>query len=216
MQSQKTFIFLILLLICSTNHLKAQFNDDGYHQHDGFYLSLSMGPVFGEINYEGTSGFQNPMIYKMSGTGLEMDIKIGGAIYNDIILHGTLISKALTGPTITDKDNNKGKAPDNVSVGEAMFGGGITYYYMPVNIFLSGSVGIGNFSLIDGQNNINASTQRGLAFQLKAGKEWWVSKNWGLGIAATYEKTNLTSTVSGFTEKFNSNRFGILFNATFN
>ena len=53
--------------------------------------------------------------------------------------------------------------------------------------------------------------------QLKAGKEWWISKRWGLGIAFTYGKTFVhNGPRDGEEEKLNSNRFGILLNATFN
>jgi len=103
-----------------------------------------------------------------------------------------------------------------LTVGEAMFGGGLTYYIMPQNIFLSGSLGIGNFTMMDQKNDQTTSTQRGFSMQLKAGKEWWVSKKWGLGLSVTYGTTSLTNNSGGISEKLNSNRFGILFNATLN
>ncbi len=104
-----------------------------------------------------------------------------------------------------------------MSLGEAMIGGGITYYIMPSNIFLSGSLGIGGFTLIEDDNNTNVSTDNGFSMQLKVGKEWWVSKKWGLGVALTYGKTKLTNKPGGSVEeRMNSNNLGILFNATLN
>ena len=70
-----------------------------------------------------------------------------------------------------------------------MIGGGITYYIMPSNIFLQGSLGIGNFNLIDNDKKTSVSTDRGFSMQLKVGKEWWISKRWRLGVALTYGKT---------------------------
>ena len=86
------------------------------------------------------------------------------------------------------------------------------------NIFLSGTGGLGNFSIIDSDDSKNnVSTQHGFSMQLKIGKEWWISKNWGFGVGLTYGKTNLTNRPSeGIVEKMDSNRFGILFNTTFN
>lgn len=53
--------------------------------------------------------------------------------------------------------------------------------------------------------------------QFKLGKEWWVSKNWGFGLGLTYDKTYATNDPgAGEMEKLESNRFGILFNTTFN
>ncbi|MDY0344739.1 MAG: hypothetical protein RBR28_14275 [Lentimicrobium sp.] len=53
--------------------------------------------------------------------------------------------------------------------------------------------------------------------QLKIGKEWWVSKRGGLGLAATYGTTTLTNSPGGgIEERLSSNNLGILFNATLN
>jgi len=52
--------------------------------------------------------------------------------------------------------------------------------------------------------------------QLKVGKEWWVSTNWGLGISASYMKTNLKNSLGDINEDIDSNRFALSFNVTFN
>lgn len=185
----------------------------GFHQHDGFYLSMSVGPLFGTISDD-----LGAYTIDMSGTGAQFDFKIGGAIKENLILHATLISNTLPGPTMKVTNNSSLKASDNLTVGEAMFGVGLTYYMMPSNIFLSGTGGLGNFSIIDSDDSKNnVSTQHGFSMQLKIGKEWWISKNWGFGVGLTYGKTNLTNRPSeGIVEKMDSNRFGILFNTTFN
>lgn len=202
-------LLLALLILCLAQNLFAQ--EQGYHQHDGFYLSMALGPVFGSIKNE-TNYIGNQ---EYSGTGAQFDFKIGGAISENFIIHASLISSSMVGPKVSG-DSGSGQASNDLSIGEAMIGAGITYYFMPSNFFLSGSVGSGNFSIMDKDNDINVSTDRGLAFQLKLGKEWWVSKNWGLGISVTYGKTNLTNKGGGMEEKLNSNRLGILFNTTFN
>jgi hypothetical protein len=205
---KKALIFCLIMI--SFNALKAQ---DGHHQHDGFYLSMSVGPVFGSVIDEMTQ-----YTVTMSGTGAEFDFKIGGAVSENLLLHATLISKSMAGPMIKLSNSSSAKASDNIAVGEAMLGGGLTYYFMPSNVFLSGSVGLGNFSIIDSKDSDNnVSTQRGFSMQLKIGKEWWISKNWAFGVGLTYGKTSLTNTPStNIVEKLNSNRFGILFNTTFN
>jgi len=182
-------------------------------EHYGFYLSMSGGPVFGNISDNYYSGS-----FKMSGTGALFDFKIGGVIANNLILHATVLSQVLAGPKITISSGTGGKASDNLNVGESMIGGGFTYYIMPSNTFLSISAGLGNFSIIDNTNSSNnITTREGFSIQLKAGKEWWISSRWGLGLGLTYGKTKLTNKpTGGITEILNSNRFGIVFNATLN
>ena len=166
-----------------------------------------------------TSTKEGTQNLKFKGTGAQFDFKIGGAIKENLILHATLASNALSGPTISYLDSNAGSqnTSNNLVLGEAMIGGGITYYVMPLNFFLSGSLGMGNFTVMDNDQGTSISSDRGLSMQLKAGKEWWVSRRWGLGLALTYGKTKLTNTPGGgVKELMNSNNFGILFNATLN
>lgn len=180
---------------------------EGYHKHDGFYLSLSLGGSSGSISDKMTT------TTTFDGTGGALDLKIGGAIKENLILHANISSIAITGPTLTENGSSV-KATDETSIGQAMLGVGLTYYIMPSNFFISGSVGSGNFSSII--NNKTTSSNHGPSFQLKVGKEWWVSKNWGLGIAALLNTTNVDNTMNGIAEKVSGTQFGVLFNATFN
>ena len=189
--------------------MHAQSNKDKYQRHTGFFLSMGLGPAFGKIISD-MGGEQ----VDMSGTGAQFDLKIGGAIKENLILHATIISTSLNGPTVKSSYGMTGKTTNNLSISENMIiGGGLTYYVMPSNLFLSGTLGLGNYTLSDIDSNVNGSTDNGVSIQLKVGKEWWVSKKWGLGIAFTYGKTFVNN---AGVEKLNSNRFGILFNATLN
>ena len=69
----------------------------------------------------------------------------------------------------------------------SFLGIGLTYY-LPINVFLSGSIGLASFNLQDNgdDGNIEGSTEEGLGFQVAVGKEWWVSDNWGLGVSAAF------------------------------
>ena len=189
----------------------AQSSKDKHQQHTGFFLSMGLGPAFGKI----TSDMGHEQI-DMSGAGYKFDFKIGGAVKENLILHATMISTMLDGPSVKSSYYGMlGKTTNSISISENMLiGGGLTYYIMPFNLFLSGSLGLGNYSLTDIDSNVNGSTNNGVSMQLKVGKEWWVSRRWGLGIALTYGKTFVDNTAGN--EKLNSNRFGILFNATLN
>jgi hypothetical protein len=203
----KKLISLITVLSCFSM-MKAQI-----HQHDGFYLSMGLGLIFGNITDKSSS-----YDYTYSGTGSEFDFKIGGAIKENLILHATLDSKAIAGPSVSGSNvsGSESGIASNMLLGEGFYGGGATYYFMPTNFFISGSLGYGYFTLKDSKDNINISTEKGLSFQIKIGEEWWVSDNWGLGIGVTYGKTNLTNKFQGDSEDMDSNRFGIMFNTTFN
>lgn len=216
---RKIVLFVTTLSVFTVLNLSAFGQDQsgkntGVRQHDGFYLSLGIGPAFGSIRDDLIG---DPLELNIKGTGIDMDLKIGYAIAENLILHGTLTGKLLTAPIVKVIGAPSVVAPPTLNVDEFMFGGGLTYYVMPINIFFSGSCGLGWFSIQDDTRSVkDIRTQPGFSMQLKAGKEWWILDNLGLGAAITYSKTILTYASDGESEKLDSNRFGLLLNLTFN
>jgi hypothetical protein len=187
----------------------------GFHQHDGFYLSLNGGPAFGKIVLDMQNSPVRQMIF--SGNGFESDFRIGGAPVENFILSVDLITRSIVGPEL-DIDGIKLTANDNVSASDQTIGLGLTYYIMPVNLFLSGTIGMGKFALTT--NVGNSSSQAGLSFRLKVGKEWWVSKNWGLGCAIGYNHVSADDQTGGappgYSGALSTDKISLLFNTTFN
>lgn len=211
----KKLIISIVLIIssffCRAQNLNVMQNAD-YKMHKGFFLSLSGGPNFSGITAKANG--QTDINY--NGSGPVMDLKIGGAIKENLILHATLTTNYMSGPKISSNDGSQ-KASNNFMIGEDFTGGGITYYIMPSNMLLSGSMGLGNFRRMDLDADTSVSSDKGFGFQLKVGKEWWVSRRWGLGIALSYSKINVRNNPeSGVEELINSDNLGIYFNATLN
>lgn len=66
----------------------------------------------------------------------------------------------------------------------AAAGAGATYYLMPVNMFLGAAVSAGTLQARSNRvgSELKASAA-GPVVSLFLGKEWWVSRDWGLGLA---------------------------------
>lgn len=204
-----TIFILTVLTINGQDYQSA--NSIDFQKHKGFYLSFAGGVNFANISTKVVNVYD--LTFK--GSGVTSDLKIGGAIKENLLLHATITSKSMSGPVVSSGGKSDNTS-NNLSLGEAMIGIGLTYY-TPTNFLLSGSVGIGNFTLIDLDYNSRVSTDRGFSMQLKLGKEWWISKRWGLGVAVSYSKSKLTNTLGGSIEELiDSNNFGIVFNATLN
>jgi len=188
----------------------------GFHQHDGFYLSLTGGPAFGKITVEAANASFKKI--EMSGAGFQFDFKIGGVISeeNNLILSFDVISRAISGPTMT-VDGNSANTNTDVTAGDVIYGVGITKYFMPDNIFINATVGLAKFTMQ--YNNAQSTSESGFGFQIKGGKEWWVSDNWALGVAGglAYISAN-DKTVSGsnYSGKLSTTKFFVVFNTTFN
>ena len=207
------YILIFLLFISSIGFAQTpqeQIIPKGFHQHDGFYLSLTGGPAFGT-----NASFKK---IEMSGAGFQFDFKIGGVISeeNNLILSFDVISRAISGPTMT-VDGASASTNTDVTAGDVLYGIGITKYFMPDNYFINATVGLGKFTMQ--YNNTQSTSESGFGFQIKGGKEWWVSDNWALGVAGglAYLSAN-DQTVSGsnYSGKLSTTKIFVVFNTTFN
>jgi hypothetical protein len=98
-----------------------------------------------------------------------------------------------------------------------MLGIGASYYFMPLNIYVGGTLGIGAASFTDSSNH-SASSRAGFAIELDCGKEWWVSDNWGLGVALRLSHASVPpgDIQPNSPSQLGATGFGVLFSATYN
>lgn len=195
---------IFLILVGSSLSTPAQ---DGFHEHDGFYLSLS--PGFGGGDFQETHFIGNSTL-EMSGGTSNLDLKIGGTVVrNKLIVSGDFIGVRMLSPKTTVGSFDLGR--DDGEGQQGLLGLGVTYYFMPVNLFLSGTLGVGGFTYVTSDTTYH--TDRGPGFQFKVGKEWWVSKNWGLGVSMFFLRQHVSESND---RELDGRFFGFLFNTTFN
>jgi hypothetical protein len=192
-------------------------SEPGFHEHDGFFLSSGIGPAFGAIALD-ASGTSFKKL-EFSGGGIDLDFKIGGTVARTVSLSFDIITRSILAPDFK-VDDAEGTTSNDISAGDVLIGLGITYYLMPANVFFNGTIGSSTFTIRDEDANVSASSERGFGFQVKAGKEWWMGTNWGLGLAAGYgysaaddKKDGANSSYSG---KMTTSKLFVLLNTTFN
>jgi hypothetical protein len=181
---------------------------DGFHTHDGFFLRVHVG-----IAATGFSSTQSGTKTNYSGGGSSTGIAIGGVICRDLILYG-----AAFGTNTTNPDKQVGGASttgDLGSIGVGAIGPGLAYYFEHINLYLSATFGLAGFTADDNSGFKVDSSRSGAAFDLMLGKEWWVSRNWGMGIAGELFTASLKDkNVPGLT--WSAGAASILFSATYN
>ena len=141
--------------------------------HKGFYARFGIGPVFGKASYDDTGALVAQG--EVKGTGAAIELLIGGAIKENLILHLDLVSRALVDPEVSLNSSGFVKTQD-FSFSEASYGAGVTYYFMPINIYTSGSLGVGTFVFTDDKAGTTNRSDFGLAINIKAGKMFWIGK----------------------------------------
>ena len=200
-----------------TTESTAQNAPRGFHMHDGFYLSLTGGPAFGPITLNATGVSFKKQEY--SGAGFQFEFKIGGVVSEEanLILSFDLISQTISGPTIS-QDGVSATTTSDISAGDVIYGVGLTKYFMPSNIFVSATAGIGYFAI--GTTSAQAKSQNGFGFQIKGGKEWWVSDNWALGVAVGFASISADDqkepSYPSYSATLSATKFFVVFNTTFN
>jgi hypothetical protein len=177
----------------------------GAEQHDGIMLRLTLGlggaiarqnSDFAEVEYRGLSG--------------AFSVDLGGTIADDLVLHARVASMSLIEPEYSIDGDDQGGA-DDLSANTFLLGPAATYYFMPANVYVTAAVGL---SQVRWQFRESDSEwgDLGVAFNLDAGKEWWVHEQWGLGVAGRLWFTGIAADEND--ESLSLAGFALLFSAT--
>lgn len=143
---------------------------------DGFMLRLGLGGAAAA----GTEVDLGTSTLKMDGTGVNFELAIGGIVTSNLAIHGTLMGWGITEPDVELTGFPEGaNLPADLILSGA--GAGLTYFIMPVNIYLTGTVGFSQLTISEGAVSVNSST--GFMFEAAVGKEFFVSDRWGIGFA---------------------------------
>ena len=138
--------------------------------HHGLFLRLDLGAGY----YRSSSGD-----VAISGGSGALGFSIGGNVADNVALFVSLFDFAPGMPTVSAGGSSA--TPRDFTAGAGGAGIGLNYYFMPMNVFLSATAGVGGMTYHGGffSSHIGA----GLAGRVGAGKEWMISESWGLGLA---------------------------------
>ncbi len=206
MKVSKT-VLLVTLVICIALpvSLLAQSNLEA-RNHEGFFMRFLVGAGPGSIIIDDAD-------MEITSTGADFHFQIGGSVAENLILFGDIGGFSLTNPDM--EWQGVSFSGEDVSVSAMGYGAGLTYYIMPANIFLSGSVMYVNDTIKFEDEEVGESDP-GIGFFISAGKEWWVGDKWGLGAAVFFEYGNPKdkADVAGNQATMTNQIFGIMFSAT--
>jgi hypothetical protein len=208
----KFFLFASAVLFnLSINSSSAQIQaqpSSNINNHDGFFLRMLFG--FGQTDFTEEMDYGGDL--KMSGVGTELRFQIGGCVSENLILYGDVGGVVVMGPNIEWAGSST--SSDNSSLSISEFGGGITYYFMPENIYLSFSALLPMATIEF--NNTKGESNIGFGLFLAAGKEWWIGDQWGLG-AALYGSYGSMKDKGDFADNaISTYSFGLALSATLN
>ena len=178
----------------------------GFHTHDGFFLQMDFG--LGAMKSSASSGGTT---LDMSGTASQFSLAVGGAVSPNLILACHLWGASVSDPDVALNGTTVGTASGTLSM--TGFGVNLTYYFMPINVYLSVTPSIGVLTAESG--GTTSETKNGFALRLAAGKEWWVSDNWGLGANVSFAHSSNEDQGTN-PPTWGTNWFGIALSASYN
>lgn len=178
------------------------------YQHDGFYLRVSAG-----LGYLSASEPYLGLTRTFSGVGGTFGAAFGGMIASNLILYGEFLGNSVT--SASDSYGGVTQTYSGLDVTLFGVGPGVAYYFEPVNLYLSGTL---TFTQVSFSNTSTAnpidSTDLGIGLSFTVGKEWWVSRDWGLGIAGQLHVASMRD--PNFDTRMRATAFSMLFSATYN
>jgi hypothetical protein len=194
-------------------------------QHEGFMLRLTFGFGGGWANFQVDNPADDEI--ELSSWGWAFSLDVGGSLMPNLNLHGRWASLGLIEPELEVNGDDLG-ALDRVSAVAQLLGAGMTYYVMPANVYFTGVIGFSWLSLRTCEeyydeyyNDIYydyacdaTATDVGFGLNADIGKEWWLGKAWGLGLAGRFwysyvEDDDTVDTKGEFLG------FAVLFSATY-
>ncbi len=182
----------------------------GGHMHDGFFMRVNLG-----AGYLHASESYGGITDTFSGAGFAFAAAFGGAVVPNLIIYGEVLGITVPDPDLssTDGTNVNLSGVDLTMVG---IGPGIAYYFMPINLYLSGTLTFTQMSFSDSYSNATSDTNVGIGFSFTVGKEWWVGRDWGLGLAGQLQLASMGDNVGGYSTRMTAEVFSLLFSATYN
>ncbi len=191
--------------------LYAQTN--GEYEHDGFLLRYQLGIGVGNLERN---------IDKISGGGGGFStLQLGYSLNSNWAVHGGLSYAVITG-NYNDRSGELIYAEYTTFMPTL----GISFYIMPINIYISpelhfagsGTITSDTFQTADGESlELDGDLESGTGFGLRIGKEWWVNPDLGLGVAFFYSRDTFDVKDCIGDCKYDSTLlFGVAFSATYN
>jgi hypothetical protein len=190
------------------------FVPNGFHQHDGPWMRLQLG--YGYLSGS-ISNAQDGIHESFSGDGLTFAAAFGSVVRRNLVVYGELL--------LTHIANKQDPPPafneDDLSADLTMLGvgPGLAYYLDPYDVYLSTSLAFTSIirtplgHLIPSNGNSIASYGIGVNFMV--GKEWWLSADWGLGLAAQARFAG-TGEHGSFETTVSASAYSLLVSSTFN
>jgi hypothetical protein len=186
----------------------------GAREHEGLFVRLQVGPGAARTQYK--EQVDGAKLAKVEATGLSgsFDLSVGGRVVGNLILHGNLTYERFRSEY--RYVNGVKDAALKVSTTMLNLGAGVTYYFMPYNVFLSTAVGPAWLFERRPAGEVRSNT--GFFLLAAAGKEWWVGPRgqWAMGASLRFTFAAAAVDIGGTANTLRFANLSLALSTTFN
>lgn len=185
--------------------------EPGAYLHNGLFVRALAGVSY--LQARTTDGVDG----RFYGGALSLAAQLGGAVTEQTILYADLWGAWAPAPKIAVNDTET-PSSDDLVLGIAGLGFGVSHYFMPVNLHISASLGptLAYVDIYtDSGDVLEGQRGAGVGANVLLGKEWWVGERgeWGIGVAGQGTFSFLPDFGDAAYRVFS---LGVLFTATYN
>lgn len=145
-------------------------------RHRGLFLRTYVGAGYRQVTFR-----SDPGDWRVSGWGGGAGLSVGAAIAEDLILYGDLSFESAQSLRFATSEGTVTR--DDSKLGFLTIGPGISYYVMPANIHFGMLLSACQSSVGTKEATLGES-EWGIAAAIRAGKDFWVNDNVGIGALA--------------------------------
>lgn len=180
--------------------------------HNGFLMRLSAGFGYTRASQDSSDGS-----LVLAGGGGMASVAFGAVIAKNLALNLDIFGSSAFKPAVVVDGADIGDA-SNTTVSVGAVGLGVTYYLMPANVYVALSFGAAKGRIetrartILGTVVFAADSDVGFAVNVMVGKEWWVGREWGIGVAGQF----IIGTLPASGGDIHPMAVGVALTATFN
>lgn len=187
--------------------------EPGYHTHDGFYLRLLLG--LGSLAFSESPIYSNGTgTLKATGPAGFFSLHLGGAPAENFIIYASMNGYAASDPQY-EVNGATQTTTTGSTLGISSYGVGLTFYFDAINAYLSADAGIAIARISTG--SITGTSESGFGLNLQIGKEWWASRDWGIGVALFYHYSSMKDQAFGnVVPQITNSVIGLALSATYN
>lgn len=179
----------------------------GRHQHDGVFVRMTLGAGRAKMTLLGEGA--PTLVY--AGTAAALSLAVGGVVRPNLIVFGQFAYVTLPGATVSRGGAVGEPLRDDQGLIVAGLGPGLTYYFAE-NYYMGFAVMLSRVFAQAGEQ-VFTDSRRGVGLDLRLGREWWLSDNWGVGVFVSFEVAGAERETSG---RWKTQASAVGLSATFN